>query len=649
MNEFLLKLLPIDAFFPPYVWNNVLSLVLILIIIFYGIIEIFRFKWIIGRIEKEILDITQKLKELKKGFPDHFNQANEFFESSKLLRNIWKEYEPTLIKSQHPYRIYKADPAELYFNEESIISDRINIRYWQALPSILVGLGILGTFIGLTLGLSQFDLGSRELIEKSIKALMTGMTTAFSTSVWGMLLSIIFSWYEKKRFNNAKLIISRLNINIDKLFTLTSQEKIALQHQEQLEIQTTALKSFSTDLAEKIGIAMDTIMASRLSVVQQGLEKLYESGKSSSESIMRAIKDSGTDISRNLQQTVGNVMIEKLSPALDNVAMSVNTLIPIVESLRAEKQETAVDAIKTLAEEFKSALLSSTSKEMEQLNKQIGASSELLSRLPDQIEAMMKATDEQNAQIKKIMEDISASTKKEMEDRQEESKTFLNNMKNSIDNAVLSQQALISEVTDSFIGTTNKAIAELAKTTASIVEAQKDSHTSMESLLDATRNVLSQSNEFIEKAKDVTDSLVGVSESVSDVSEAVIATADTLKQNADTMQTVIEAFKEESQEHFKATRDALQHLTESMSKSDILLKAYTQNMSTFEDGLAHVFEEIEAGLTRYSTATKTNLGSLLSEFCDRTSMLTGSLGASIELFNSYVSELNERLEKIRLQ
>lgn len=67
------------------------------------------------------------------------------------------------------------------------------IQYVKMIPSVLIGLGILGTFIGLTLGVGSLDVSSAAAIQKGIEKLLINVGTAFWTSVWGMSFSLIFS------------------------------------------------------------------------------------------------------------------------------------------------------------------------------------------------------------------------------------------------------------------------------------------------------------------------------------------------------------------------------------------------------------------------------------------------------------------------
>lgn len=64
------------------------------------------------------------------------------------------------------------------------------------LPNIAATLGMMGTFIGICLGLATFNTTD---IESSIPSLLSGMKTAFITSIAGMMASIIMKVIQEKK------------------------------------------------------------------------------------------------------------------------------------------------------------------------------------------------------------------------------------------------------------------------------------------------------------------------------------------------------------------------------------------------------------------------------------------------------------------
>lgn len=91
------------------------------------------------------------------------------------------------------------ETLNLRFLERSVTAATVQSWVRQA-PSILISLGLLGTFAGLTVGLKQIGgLLSKSLSPaeamNSLSALMTPMSAAFETSLLGLLLSlVVLTW-----------------------------------------------------------------------------------------------------------------------------------------------------------------------------------------------------------------------------------------------------------------------------------------------------------------------------------------------------------------------------------------------------------------------------------------------------------------------
>ncbi len=74
-------------------------------------------------------------------------------------------------------------------------------RLIPAGAAILTGLGVLGTFAGLLLGLSGLQLdGNMERLQAEIRQVAQGASVAFETSVWGVSLSLVLTLLEKNLF-----------------------------------------------------------------------------------------------------------------------------------------------------------------------------------------------------------------------------------------------------------------------------------------------------------------------------------------------------------------------------------------------------------------------------------------------------------------
>ena len=68
-------------------------------------------------------------------------------------------------------------------------------RLVEMVPDILTSLGILGTFVGLVLGLRGFNPTSYEAMSGSVDTLIKGIKVAFVTSIYGLSLSLAYSYW----------------------------------------------------------------------------------------------------------------------------------------------------------------------------------------------------------------------------------------------------------------------------------------------------------------------------------------------------------------------------------------------------------------------------------------------------------------------
>ncbi|WP_366146234.1 MotA/TolQ/ExbB proton channel family protein, partial [Helicobacter sp. UBA3407] len=108
--------------------------------------------------------------------------------------------------------------------------------------SIIMSAGVLGTFVGIFVGLQDFDVSN---VENSVPSLLAGLKTAFYTSILGMALAILLSILQKSKavktdFENMLDYFSLQAGKLDKLEKLESLDKlqeIVAQNQTQIESQ----------------------------------------------------------------------------------------------------------------------------------------------------------------------------------------------------------------------------------------------------------------------------------------------------------------------------------------------------------------------------------------------------------------------------
>lgn len=109
------------------------------------------------------------------------------------LRTAFAKYRMRVRSSRVGKRYANTCDIEDYINEELL--DKVGCSFFNSgISGTMTGLGILGTFIGLSLGLGSFSEDDIYTISDNVGPLLSGMKVAFHTSVYGIIFSLIFNF-----------------------------------------------------------------------------------------------------------------------------------------------------------------------------------------------------------------------------------------------------------------------------------------------------------------------------------------------------------------------------------------------------------------------------------------------------------------------
>jgi biopolymer transport protein ExbB/TolQ len=73
-----------------------------------------------------------------------------------------------------------------------------NDNFARVAPSVFPMLGILGTFIAIALSMPDFTVKDLDALDREISILLSGIGTAFYASIYGIMLSLIWTYFEKR-------------------------------------------------------------------------------------------------------------------------------------------------------------------------------------------------------------------------------------------------------------------------------------------------------------------------------------------------------------------------------------------------------------------------------------------------------------------
>jgi len=195
------------------------------------------------------------------------------------------------------------------------------------LKSQIVSVGVLGTFVGIFIGLQEFNPLD---MKNSINQILIGLKTAFFTSIVGMFVAISLSVFQKifyKELDDEKSIekiLSEISIKLDNTQTMDivdKLEKIRLNQENNTyelgnnsKILTELKENTSRENSKLIGI-LDTNFEKMNSSLEIAIEKLSEGA---TKEIINALKSVIQDFNQELQTQFGENFI-KLNESVINL------------------------------------------------------------------------------------------------------------------------------------------------------------------------------------------------------------------------------------------------------------------------------------------------------------------------------------------
>lgn len=173
--------------------------------------------------------------------------------------------------------------------------------------SLIMSIGILGTFVGIFIGLIGFN--THDLLS-SVPMLLEGLKTAFYTSIVGMGSAITLSIYQKGKSKTLK------NNEIDFIATQAHKLDELLQLRELVNV-TSALRDIKVELTKKEDFEKD--LKQMLKDIDTSLHKALETlASGASKELIRALEIVISDFNNNLKEQFGE-NFKQLNEATYNI------------------------------------------------------------------------------------------------------------------------------------------------------------------------------------------------------------------------------------------------------------------------------------------------------------------------------------------
>lgn len=174
---------------------NLVFLLIIGVILCISIVSFVKVNNLAVVLEAATEDIAREYQEKRKNLWEEYSNKKKIFGDPD-IDEPFSRYLKKMRNFRTKSGVTQVVDLEDYINEELV--DQVGMTYFNSTVSgTMTGLGILGTFLGLAMGLGSFDGTDIYTISDNIGPLLAGMKVAFHTSVYGIFFSLVFTYVHR--------------------------------------------------------------------------------------------------------------------------------------------------------------------------------------------------------------------------------------------------------------------------------------------------------------------------------------------------------------------------------------------------------------------------------------------------------------------
>ena len=423
-------------------------------------------------------------------------------------------------------------------------------------PNLMTTLGILGTFVGIVIGLLDFDTNQ---IDASIENLLEGLKTAFITSLAGMLAAILFKAIRSLGVFDARqddLAVDEATPE-DVLRAIKEQsvllgdlnQSISGGDDTSLVGQLKQLRLDMSDSFKQLSRTLDTHASERMEGMKQIAETLWEKmdafaemlSKSATEQVINALKEVIVDFNRNLTEQFGENF-----KALD---ASVKKLVEWQEKYRIELEQ--------MQEQYAQGVqaITATEASVAHISKEASAIPETMQNLKDVLEVNQHqlAELERHLDAFREMRDKAVEAVPEIQQQLDTTVSGFQEAAGKIQTAIIAGAEEFSTNAQRVNGNLTETSDTLAKETLRIREQLEDGVTDLSAHMRTMVNTVSS------EATSIAERLIETSTTLERKS------AEVQEQLASTMQRMQERLESVLEEVFNAQSQALARAVEGIN------------------------------------------------------------------------------------
>ena len=584
-------------------------------------------------------------------------------------------------------------PASEFINDFSVCKyNKLNLRMLDTAAGTLVGLGLLGTFLGLTLGIKGFDSSNTERINESIQGLLAGMGTAFLTSLLGMTFSILFTVADKALRHRLYKDVKELTDKLDSEYYI---DDLVLANINQQNIVNQLYKALKNDLQQQtLEIANKltyTNTEGQNVTIGNAIREILTENTKQSKALMSFSTDLAMELNQGFDETLSRQMQQKIVPLMESVDATTKAVVEHIDKMAdtvsspaTDMMQSVVDELKqsmqSLINEFSTGLSSSATSELEHLATQLGTATQAMADFPKNMENISATLQVTIEEVKHAISEISNTSANANSTAMQQMQEQITYATGAISNAITEVKEVMSGISQSSQEQSDQMVSKLADAaekmgsfltgtistlsnsvqqsvkgiTDDINSKQTDLIALQEDTTSQTKKLLENFNAGLERLEKMNEYVTGTMNGFKQAQGEITVSTSNLRTISSDMKLATELFNKGQNDYAArlaqlqtASQKGIDQVTEMLKSSGQLSDEYVQKFDLIKQGLGSIFSQLQSGLTEYSRTVKDTTDKYLASYTSSLIQTTGALASTIERQNEVTEMLTDTISRYK--
>lgn len=584
-------------------------------------------------------------------------------------------------------------PASEFINDFSVCKyNKLNLQMLDTAAGTLVGLGLLGTFLGLTLGIKGFDSSNTERINESIQGLLAGMGTAFLTSLLGMTFSILFTAADKALRHRLYKDVKELTDKLDSEYYI---DDLVLANINQQNIVNQLYKALKNDLQQQtLEIANKltyTNTEGQNVTIGNAIREILTENTKQSKALMSFSTDLAMELNQGFDETLSRQMQQKIVPLMESVDATTKAVVEHIDKMAdtvsspaTDMMQSVVDELKqsmqSLINEFSTGLSSSATSELEHLATQLGTATQAMADFPKNMENISATLQVTIEEVKHAISEISNTSANANSTAMQQMQEQITYATGAISNAITEVKEVMSGISQSSQEQSNQMVSKLADAaekmgsfltgtistlsnsvqqsvkgiTDDINSKQTDLIALQEDTTSQTKKLLENFNAGLERLEKMNEYVTGTMNGFKQAQGEITVSTSNLRTISSDMKLATELFNKGQNDYAArlaqlqtASQKGIDQVTDMLKSSGQLSDEYVQKFDLIKQGLGSIFSQLQSGLTEYSRTVKDTTDKYLASYTSSLTQTTGALASTIERQNEITEMLTDTISRYK--